>query len=247
MMQPNENKSQTVIVTGAAGGMGRQTCQYLAELGWKVLAVDHNQQRLESHLSDIEGITLLPIELTDDKLIAQVNKKLDDMPPLWGLVNLAGVSVGDDIEGLSEEDWQTSLDVNVTAPYRLIQGTYQRMRDGSQGGSIINVSSPVGYIGARKPSYSASKAAMLGLTNSCARNLGKYNIRVNLLLPGTTITEMTKDWSQERRDAIAKESLLGRLCTPQEIAEGIAFLLSKHSRYMSGSVLDMTCGSMWGH
>lgn len=247
MMQPNENKSQTVIVTGAAGGMGSQTCQYLAELGWKVLAVDHNQQRLESHLSDIEDITLLPIELTDDKLIAQVNKKLDDMPPLWGLVNLAGVSVGDDIEGLSEEDWQTSLDVNVTAPYRLIQGTYQRMRDGSQGGSIINVSSPVGYIGARKPSYSASKAAMLGLTNSCARNLGKYNIRVNLLLPGTTITEMTKDWSQERRDAIAKESLLGRLCTPQEIAEGIAFLLSKHSRYMSGSVLDMTCGSMWGH
>ncbi len=82
---------------------------------------------------------------------------------------------------------------------------------------------------------------------SCARNLGEFNIRVNLLLPGTTITEMTKDWGQERQLAIAKESLLGRLCTPQEIAESIAFLLSDHSRYMSGSILDMTCGSMWGH
>ena len=239
-------RQQSIIVTGAAGGMGRETCRYLAQLGWHVLAVDHNQARLAT-LADVDNVTTLAIELIDNELLSAVNKRLDAMPALWGLVNLAGVSVGDSIEGLTEVDWQMSMDVNVTAPFRLIQGVYQRMAKDSQGGSIINVSSPVGYIGARKPSYSASKAALHGLTTSCARNLGQYNIRVNLLLPGTTITEMTKDWDEERRQAIAKESLLGRLCTPQEVAESIAFLLSSHSRYMSGSILDMTCGSMWGH
>ena len=239
-------KKQTIIVTGAAGGMGRECCRYFCELGWHVLAIDHNRQRLES-LSVFTDIETLCIELDSVRLVAAVDKLLDDMPPLWGLVNLAGISRGDSIENLSEEDWQMSFDVNVTPAFRLIKGLYERMHRDSQGGSIINVSSPVAYIGARKPSYSASKAAMHGLTTSCARNLGKYNIRVNLLLPGTTITEMTSDWSEERQQAIAAETLLQRLCTPQEIAESIGFLLSEHSRYMTGSILDMTCGGMWGH
>lgn len=239
-------KKQTIIVTGAAGGMGRECCRYFCELGWHVLAIDHNKQRLES-LSVFTDIETLCIELDSVRLVAAVDKLLDDMPPLWGLVNLAGISRGDSIENLSEEDWQMSFDVNVTPAFRLIKGLYERMHRDSQGGSIINVSSPVAYIGARKPSYSASKAAMHGLTTSCARNLGKYNIRVNLLLPGTTITEMTSDWSEERQQAIAAETLLQRLCTPQEIAESIGFLLSEHSRYMTGSILDMTCGGMWGH
>ncbi|GAF63075.1 3-oxoacyl-[acyl-carrier protein] reductase [Psychrobacter sp. JCM 18903] len=215
-------------------------------MGWHVLAIDHNKQRLES-LSVFTDIETLCIELDSVRLVAAVDKLLDDMPPLWGLVNLAGISRGDSIENLSEEDWQMSFDVNVTPAFRLIKGLYERMHRDSQGGSIINVSSPVAYIGARKPSYSASKAAIHGLTTSCARNLGKYNIRVNLLLPGTTITEMTSDWSEERQQAIAAETLLQRLCTPQEIAESIGFLLSEHSRYMTGSILDMTCGGMWGH
>lgn len=245
ILTPN-TKKQTIIVTGAAGGMGRECCRYFCELGWQVLAIDHNKPRLES-LSELSGIEVLCIELQDIGLVAAVNQILDTMPPLWGLVNLAGISKGDSIENLSEEDWQMSFDVNVTPAYRLIKGVYERMHRDSQGGSIINVSSPVAYIGARKPSYSASKAAMHGLTTSCARNLGQYNIRVNLLLPGTTITEMTSDWSEARQQAIAAETLLQRLCTPKEIAESIAFLLSEHSRYMSGSILDMTCGAMWGH
>lgn len=239
--------TQTVIVTGAAGGMGRATCLYLAKLGWHVLAIDHNQTRLQQYLSEKDFITPLNVELSSAHLLERVHQALEALPPLWGLVNLAGISIGDSIERLSEQDWQTSFDINVSAPYRLIQGTYARMQAQNNGGSIVNVCSPVGYIGARKPSYSASKAAMHGLTMSCARNLGAYNIRVNLLLPGPTITEMTNDWSEQRRQAIAKECFLNRLCQPQEIAEGIAFLLSQHSRYMSASVLDMTCGSMWGH
>lgn len=235
---------QTIIVTGAAGGMGRQCCQYFAQLGWHVLAIDHNQARLAVLAS--EQISTLCIDLADVNLAQHVLKELTILPPVWGLVNLAGISQGSTIDELSEADWQRSFAVNVDPVFRLIQAVSPQMK-ANGGGSIINVSSPVGYIGARKPSYAASKAALHGLTMSCARNLGEFNIRVNLLLPGTTITEMTKDWSVERQQAIAEESWLKRLCTPQEIAESIAFLLSEHSRYMTGSVLDMTCGSMCGH
>lgn len=243
-MLTRQSQLKTIIVTGAGGGMGRTCCTYFASLGWSVLAIDRNKHRLDV-LSDA-NITTLCMDLTDVGLLDSVQALLGKMPEVWGLVNLAGISQGDDIEHLTLEDWQVSLDTNVTSAFKLIQLVVPAMKNGG-GGSIINVSSPVGYIGARKPSYAASKAALHGLTMSCARNLGKYNIRVNLLLPGTTITEMTKDWSEQRQRAIAEESLLGRLCTPQEIAEGIAFLLSDHSRYMTGSVLDMTCGSMWGH
>lgn len=241
---PAVTQQQTILVTGAAGGMGRETCRYLSQLGWQVLAIDRNKERLPQLAA--EGISILNIDIADAQLIPQVKQKLASLPPVWGLVNLAGVSQGDRLNKLTEEDWQRSFDVNVTPAFKLTQAVAPLMQENG-GGSIVNVSSPVGYIGANKPSYAASKAAMHGLTMSSARNLGADNIRVNLLLPGTTMTEMTKDWSQERQLAIAKETLLGRLCTPQEIAEGIAFLLSEHSRYMSGSVLDMTCGSMWGH
>lgn len=236
--------NKTIIVTGAAGGMGRTCCEYLGSLGLSVLAIDNHQARLETLMG--ENIKTLCINLADDDLTDKVRVALQGLPPVYGLVNLAGISVGNAVDNLTLDDWQMSFDVNVTPALRLTQLVAPIMREHG-GGSIVNVSSPVGYIGARKPSYAASKAALHGLTTSCARNLGKDNIRVNLLLPGTTITEMTKDWGVERQAAIAKESLLGRLCTPQEIAECIAFLLSEHSRYMSGSILDMTCGSMWGH
>lgn len=239
-----QHANLTIIVTGAAGGMGRTCCQYFADLGWSVLAIDHNQPRLQQF--NHPRITTLCVDLASIKFIEQVEQKLASLPTVWGLINLAGISKGADVEHLALDDWQRSFDVNVTPAFKLIQLVTPIMQRNG-GGSIVNVSSPVGYIGARKPSYAASKAALHGLTMSCARNLGQYGIRVNLLLPGTTITEMTKDWSAERQTAIANESLLKRLCTPQEIAESLAFLLSEHSRYITGSILDMTCGSMWGH
>lgn len=237
---------KTVIITGAAGGMGRETCRYLALQGWKVLAIDHNQARLAELSQSHTHIKALLADLTDITLVSQVQHQLQDMPPVMGLVNLAGASIGNTIDLLEEDDWQQSFAINVTPAMRLIQAVSPMLRQ-QQSGSIVNVGSPVGLIGARKPSYAASKSALLGLTMSCARNLGADNIRVNLLLPGPTITEMTKDWSAERCQQIADGSFLKRLCTPIEIAEVIAFLLSPASRYMTGSIVDMTAGSMWGH
>ncbi|MCB1660262.1 MAG: SDR family oxidoreductase, partial [Pseudomonadales bacterium] len=205
-----------------------------------------NKARLAELAQSHPHIKPLLADLTDVTLVSQVQHQLQDMPPVMGLVNLAGASIGNTIDLLEEDDWQQSFAINVTPAMRLIQAVSPMLRQ-QQCGSIVNVGSPVGLIGARKPSYAASKSALLGLTMSCARNFGADNIRVNLLLPGPTITEMTKDWSEERCQQIAQGSFFKRLCTPIEVAEVIAFLLSPASRYMTGSIVDMTAGSMWGH
>lgn len=238
--------TQTVIVTGAAGGMGRETCLHLAAQGWQVVAIDHNPLRLQELCEGQSAILPLLSEIEEQKLSQRLLEVLQQLPPVFGLVNMVGVSQGDSIEALDDDDWEYSFAVNVTSAMRLIRAISPALRQQRQG-SIINVGSPVGLIGARKPSYAASKAALQGLTMSCARNLGADQIRVNLLLPGTTITEMTRDWSADRREQIAQGSFLKRLCTPQEIAEVVTFLLSPASRYITGSIVDMTAGSMWGH
>lgn len=236
----------SVVVTGAAGGMGRATCVHLAQQGWHVVAIDHNANRLTALTNKQTHITPLLADLSDANLCERLLTVLTDLPLVSGLVNMAGISCGNTIDALNDDDWERSFAVNITPAMRLTRALSPYFCQQKQG-SIINVGSPVGLIGARKPSYAASKSALLGLTMSCARNLGADNVRVNLLLPGPTITEMTNDWSAERCQQIAQGSFLKRLCTPEEIAQVIAFLLSPASSYMTGSVIDMTTGSMWGH
>lgn len=241
-----DHPARTFVVTGAAGGMGASTCLTLAQQGDCVLAVDHNAAALHTLAQSHARITPLAIDLAQDDLAEQVLHQLSSLPAVAGLVNMAGISVGNVIEELNDADWEHSLAVNVTPAMRLTRALAQPLR-ARGGGSIVNVGSPVGHIGARKPSYAASKAALIGLTMSCARNLGPDNIRVNLLLPGTTITGMTQDWDEQRRAAVAQGNFLQRLCTPQEIANVVAFLLGDASSYVTGSVIDMTAGGMWGH
>ena len=157
-----------------------------------------------------------------------------------------GVSRGGGLNELKDDDWHHAFEVNVTPAMRLTRALAPLLQARGQG-SIVNVGSPVGVVGARKPQYAASKAALHGLTMSCARALGKDGVRVNLLLPGPTITRMTEDWSAAQREAVAQGSALKRLCKVEEVAATIAFLLGPDSSYLTASVLDMTAGSMMGH
>lgn len=241
MTQTTTNHTaQTVVITGANGGMGVATCQLLLEQDWTVLAVDRSLAEVAQHPRQKN----LRIDLRDAALTDQVLEALGDMPQVKALINLAGHSLGDSIDRLSQDDWADSFAINVTPAMLLTQALAPKM---ANGGSIVNVGSPVGLIGARKPSYAASKAALQGLTMSTARNLGGQGIRVNMLLPGPTITKMTHDWSQDKQDAIAQSSFLKRLCQPEEVAHTLAFMIGPHSSYLTGSILDLTAGSMYGH
>lgn len=251
--QPTTNTgSPSVVVTGAAGGMGCATVDVLLEAGWRVLALDRDEQRLQTVFSDRlskaqdERIRLLGLDLAAPNGEAALMQALEGWPAPVALVNMAGRSSGGRHADLSLDDWTQSFEVNVTAAMRLIRCLSPAMQ--AQGaGSIVNVGSPVGVVGAKKWQYAASKAALHGLTMSVARSLGASGVRCNLLLPGPTITGMTSDWSEEVRDQVAQGTVLKRLCTPKEVAQVVRFLVSSESSYMTASVVDMTAGSMMGH
>jgi NAD(P)-dependent dehydrogenase (short-subunit alcohol dehydrogenase family) len=237
----------TAVITGAGGGMGTATARTLSDKGWHVLCIDRDAPSLHRIQAELgTRCTVLHLEVQHPELIARTLECLALRPPVQALVNMAGISRGGTLGTMSEEDWALSFAVNVTPAMRLIQALGPLMQ-ARQKGSILNVGSPVGIVGARKPQYAASKAALHGLTMSAARALGSDGIRVNLLLPGPTITGMTADWSDEQRERVAQGTFLKRMCQPEEIGEMVAFLVSDNSRYLTASVIDMTAGSMMGH
>lgn len=225
--------------------MGAATCRLLVERGWEVIASDSRPDGLDVLVEDL-GPRLKPVvaDLADPAAVEALGATPDTR--LDALVNLAGVSCGAPVSEMVDKDWQVSLDINVTAPMRLIRAALPGMRERG-GGCIVNVASPVALIGARKASYAASKAALHGLTMATAREGGPHGVRACTLLPGPTITGMTADWPEAKRQAIAQSTFLKRLCTPPEVAAVIAFLLAPEASYLTGCLVDLTAGSMHGH
>lgn len=226
--------------------MGRAVVARLIRDGWSVLCIDVNTRpAIFSSEGYFSHVHWLQIDLRDANLEDATLQALHGLPSWCGLVNLAGKSVGGPCDAQSDADWQEAFDINVTAAMRLTRAAATTLMPSV--GSIVNVGSPVGQIGARKLGYAASKAALQGLTMASARDLGQKQIRVNLLLPGPTITDMTCDWDDVKRAQIASNCFQKRLCEPDDIAAVIAFLLGPESRAMTGSIVDLTGGSMYGH
>ena len=237
---------ERIVITGACGGMGKAVVQRCLQDGFSVLAIDHRPEDL-NHLKQAHADTVdvLCADVADARIGHSVLEHLPEPSGVHGIVHLVGVSRGASIETITEEDWQTSFEVNVGAAMRINRALVPYLTARGQG-SIVHVASPVAVVGARKVSYSASKAALLGLNVAMARNLGPRGIRVNALLPGPTITRMTQDWSEDKRKRIAQEPFLKRLCTPEDIAGAISFLLGPDSSFVTGTVLDVTGGSAIG-
>jgi NAD(P)-dependent dehydrogenase (short-subunit alcohol dehydrogenase family) len=231
-----------VVVTGSSSGLGAALSKILINLGrYSVIGLDIN----ESDFVD-EDYHFISSDLSDRKSIEDLVNNVIQISgkSLYGIVNVAGISVGKSIIGMDQNDWDKMLQVNLTSPALLISKLQDIMVDG---GRIVNVSSPVSVTGSNKPGYSVSKAGLHGLTMSVAKNLGPRNILVNTVFPGPMITGMTQKWSQEKRDSIATESFLGRLTTSEEVAYGIKFLLDPDTTGITGSILDFTAGSMFTH
>ena len=231
-----------VVVTGSSSGLGSEISKILLESeSHSVIGLDINKSEIQSN-----DFHFIESDLSNRTSVNQLVEEIGNLSDhsLYGIVNVAGISVGKSIVGMEQEDWDKMIQVNLTAPAFLISKLQDSMMDG---GRIVNVSSPVSVTGSNKPGYSASKAGMHGLTMSVAKNLGPRNILVNTVFPGPMITGMTQKWSQEKRASIATESFLGRLTTPEEVANGIKFLLDPSTTGITGSVLDFTAGSMFTH
>jgi len=253
MSTPTLPASRTAVVTGAGGpaGIGRVTAMALAEQGWSVALVDVNADGLaqvEAELRDAghTDVLSLPLDITDEEAVAAAFARVDaELPPVVGLVNLAGIACQVPLHECSLAEFERVMAVNVTGSFLMLRAAAERMIP--QGiGRIVNTSSITAFDGGGTFSrgvYATAKAAVIGMCRGAARELGPHGISVNVLAPGPVDTEiMGGRLTEERKAGMAAGIPLGRVGQPSEVAATIAFLLSDGAGYISGSTVQLDGG-----
>ena len=230
-------QGKTALVTAAAQGIGRAIVEKMVAEGASVWATDINMGLL-SELDGAERITTRKLDVTD---VAAVQAVAAEVGPLDALVNCAGFVHNGTILECDEEDYNRSFDLNVRGAYRMIRATLPAMLE-SGGGSIVNISSVASSI-AGVPNrfiYGTTKAAVLGLTKSVARDFVDKGVRCNAICPGTVDTPSLQDRinsfpdpEQARKDFVARQPM-GRLGTAEEIASLALYLASDEAAFVSG-------------
>ncbi len=244
---------RTAVVTGAGGpaGIGRVTARVLAEHGWHVALVDVNAEGLASVEAELRAaghqhLLAVPTDIASESSVAQAYGLIDaELPPVVGLVNLAGIASQATLHECELEEFQRVMAVNVTGSYLMLKAAAARMIP--QGvGRIVNTSSITAFDGGgtfSKGVYATAKAAVIGMAHGGARELGPYGITVNVLAPGPVDTEiMGGQLSDERKAAMSAAIPLGRVGQPEEIAAAVAFLLSDGGGYLNGATLQIDGG-----
>lgn len=241
-------KDKIAIVTGAGQGLGRAIALMLGEEGAVVAVVGRTTSKLESVVAEITqaGGRAWPItaDLTEED---QVQGMVDQVMEKYGridiLVNNAGITKDGLMMRMSEAQWDAVLTVNLKSAFNFIHAVVPVMAR-QRSGSIINMSSVVGVSGnAGQCNYSASKAGMIGLAKSIAKEMGPRGIRANCIAPGFIITDMTNQLSDEVKENWCKQIPLRRGGTPEDVAKVALFLASDLSSYVSGQVIHC-CGAM---
>lgn len=241
-MQLLENK--IAIVTGAAQGIGRQIAAQLAADGAKVYACDR-----QTFLSNNEHIYPLVFDLTDQQAAkAAMMQIFKAEGHIDILINNAGVVFNRKIGMITREETELMFRVNVIAVLELIQ-LVSRLMARTGGGSIVNIASVTAVLGsAGQVAYSATKGAIISLTKSAAKELAAQQIRVNAVAPGIVETERFKELYEsdgQKIDARIQKIALGRLGTPQDVANACSFLASDRASYISGQILGVDgCASI---
>lgn len=237
---------RTAVVTGAGGarGIGRHVARKLASTGWNLALVDIDEDAVVTYAAELTAasgrqVVGLGLDITDAAAVERAFERIDaELPPVLAVVNLAGVASPDTIFEITPELWDRVMDVNAKGTLLMIQAAARRMIDAGTGGRIVNTSSITAYDGGgtfSKTGYAAAKAAVLGLTRGAARELGRYGITVNAIVPGPIDTDiMGGQLSDERKQGMSADIPVQRVGQPQEVAGLVNFLVSEDSSYVSG-------------
>jgi len=233
------------LVTGASGGIGAEIAKALHAQGATVGLTGTRVEALEKVAAEIgeERVHILPCNLSDDEALAALPKQATDaMGSLDILVNNAGLTRDNLAMRLKDDDWDTVLNVNLTAAFKLSKAVLRGMMK-KRWGRIIGITSIVGVTGnPGQTNYAASKAGMIGYSKSLAYEVGSRGITVNCLAPGYIATAMTEELSDDVKDGMLTKIPAGRMGNPDEIAAGVVYLASDEAQYVTGQTLHINGG-----
>jgi 3-oxoacyl-[acyl-carrier protein] reductase len=244
-------EGKVAIVTGAAQGIGRAIAETLARAGTDVIVVDLDMARAQETVSAVRahGRRALAIkanvaEWADVQAMAE--QVLAEFGRIDILVNNAGITRDGLLLRMKEEDWNLVLDVNLKWTFHCTKAVLPAMTK-QRSGAMVNIASVVGVMGnAGQANYAASKAAVIGLTKTVAREYASRGITVNAVAPGFIETAMTQGLSGEVRGTLLTQIPLGRLGSPGDVAEAVRFLVSPEAAYITGHVLHVNGGMLMG-
>jgi NAD(P)-dependent dehydrogenase (short-subunit alcohol dehydrogenase family) len=235
---------KTALVTGAFGGLGRHFAMTLARQGAKVGLCGRRMEEGQKLAAEIRALGgTAAVAAMDVKEPASVRDAVAAIASQLGaidvLVNNAGVATTKAFLDVTEEDWASVVDVNLTGAWRVAQAVAQHMKDGGRGGSIVNIASITGLrVAGAISAYVASKAGLIQLTKAMALELARYEIRVNALAPGYVETDLNREFfASDAGQTLIKRIPQRRIGQPEELDGPLLLLASDASSYMTGSVL----------
>ena len=243
-------EDRVAIVTGGARGIGKAIALTFVREGARIALVDVDKGGLETLLNEIKKNKREIINISCDiTKSSEVKEMVSQVQRSFGridiLVNNAGIIRRGTIETVTEEDWDRVIEVNLKGTFNCCKAVVDIMKQ--QGyGKIVNVSSIAGKMGdiTSAPGYGPSKAGVDALTKTLARQLAPYGINVNAVSPHAIETEMSAQWSEERRKEIIASIPLGRLGKPEDVAEAVLFLVSDAASFITGEILDVNGGAL---
>ena len=243
--------NRVALVTGASQGIGRACALKLAKSGASVALVARNRQKLEDLAAEISSsgarafVAAADLE-NEDQVKAAFKSAVAEFGKIDILVNNAGITRDQLIMRMKRADWDAVLTTNLTSAYLCTQQAISSMLK-QRWGRIINITSVFGQTGqAGQANYAASKAGLIGLTMAVAREVGSRSITCNAVAPGFIETAMTSELSDELKQSALKMIPLGRVGTPDEVANCVAFLASEEAGYITGHVLNVNGGMLMG-
>jgi 3-oxoacyl-[acyl-carrier protein] reductase len=240
-------KNKAAVITGSTTGIGRTIALMLAANGADIVLNNVIEDGAEATVKEIEALGRRAIFVKADisdaaQAQALADKTIETFGKIDILVNNAGITRDRLIPMMSEDDFDRVIRVNLKGTFNMTKAAYRPMMK-QRNGIIINISSVIGIFGnAGQANYAASKAGIIGLTLSTAKELGGRGVRVNAIAPGYIQTDMTNTLNDEQRAAIASRISLGRLGTPTDIANLALFLCSDAASYITGQVIRVDGG-----